>query len=286
MKYTWFEAIILAFGSLAVVSSMLIAPGIAPQTAEVVAQLLIVGVLAGALHWGRNGGFVAAIMATGLYVALRMPLLNAEGLTNDALALIAIRVVTYAVVGIIGGEVAGRLKYVLAGLENTTMVDRTTGAYSALHAARAIESALASWQRYQTPFSLVVMRIDPGLYEGLRPARHRTMMRHVAGTLRGDVRLVDDIAFRGQNEFIVLLPNTEPEGAAVAAARLHELACDTLGADDSTITTEVLACSRDEGRLAALVQEIAPAQIARSLGRRTADGEPAAQGAEAQEPAG
>jgi hypothetical protein len=286
VKYPWLEAIILGFGSIAIVSSMFIATGTAPQTAEVVAQLLIIIVLAGALHWGRNGGFVAAVMATGLYVALRMPLLNADGLTSDALILIGIRVTTYAVVGIVGGEIAGRLKYVLASLENTAMVDRTTGAYSAFHAAKSIESALASWHRYEASFSVVIVRIGPQLLEGLRPKRYQTTMRHIASALRGDVRLVDDIVFSRAGEFMVLLPNTETDGGAVVAERLHRLTCDALGAADSVITTEVLSCSRDAGRLAALARDLAPGDLAGSRARRDTDSEPIAAASEAQEPAG
>ena len=278
MKYSWLETIVLAFGSLAVVSAMFVAPGTGPQSAEVAAQLLIIFVLAGALHWGRNGGFVAAVIAAAVYVAMRVPLLNADGFTTDALILIAIRVATYAVIGIVGGEIAGRLKYFLAGLENHSMVDRTTGAYSGCHAARSIESALAAWGRYQTPYSVVILTPSGSPFEGLRPKRYRAMMRQAATSLRGDIRMVDDLTFCGDGRFMVLLPSTEADGATVVAERLRAMTAETLGVDDALVTSEVLTCSRDASRLQGLVRELTPAEH-----RRTA--ETGAAGAQkAQEP--
>jgi hypothetical protein len=258
LKYSVFETIVLVFGALAIVSSLFLGPATAPQTAEVVAQLMIIVVLAGALHFGRNGGFIAAVAATAVYVALRLPLLNAEGFAGDALTLIGIRVITYALVGVVGGEFAGRFKYILARLEHQTLSDRTTGAYSACYAGQSIDTGLAAWKRYETPYSLVAIKITPTLYEGLRAARYRTVMRQVAGALRNDIRMVDDLAFRPKGTFMALLPNTEAEGAAVVAARLTRVASDVLGANESAISAEVLSCSRDAERLAGLARELNP----------------------------
>lgn len=284
MKYPWFEGIVLALGSVAVVGSMLVGTGAAPQSAEVVAQLLIILVLAGALHWGRNGGFIAALIATAIYVALRMPLLNAAGLTTDALILIAIRVLTYAVVGIAGGEVAGRVKYLLARLQDTAMIDGCTGAYSACHASKTITSGLGAWERYQTPFSVIVLRIRPTVWKSLRPARVRAMMRQVASVLRNDVRMVDDIAFRADGEFLALLPSTDLAGARIASDRLADLVRETLGTNDSEVTAEVLSCTKDAVRLAALARELAPEGTDVGFEQRAGDATTPAPVAAPQEP--
>jgi GGDEF domain-containing protein len=236
-------------------------------------------VLAGALHWGRNGGFGAAVLAAAVYVALRIPLLSADGLTDDALALIAIRVGTYAVIGVIGGEVAGRLKYLLARLENGALVDPVTGAYSACHAGASIVTAIAAFDRYGTPFSVVALGVSPSLNEGARPRRVAQVMRHLAGALRNDIRLVDDLAYRGDGRFLVLLPNTDSDGADVVAARLKRLASDTLEARDGIVAVETLSCSTTHQRLSELAHELHPADAlpvqgcpsATSGGRRAVD---------------
>ena len=159
MKYSWFEVLVLVLGSIAIVAGMFVGAPAQHQPAEVVAQLLIIVVLAGALHWGRNGGFAAALLASAVYVFMRLPQLTTDALVTDALILIGIRVLTYGVVGIAGGEVALRIKYVMARLENHALVDHTTGAYSACHAAKSITTALAAWDRYGTPFSVVTIVI-------------------------------------------------------------------------------------------------------------------------------
>ena len=284
MKYPWFEGIVLALGSVAVVGSMFVGAGPAPQSAEVVAQLLIILVLAGALHWGRNGGFIAALVATAVYVGLRMPLLNAAGLTTDALILIGIRVLTYAVVGIVGGEIAGRVKYLLARLEDTAMIDSCTGAYSACHASKVITSGLGAWDRYQTPFSVIVLRVRPMVWKSLRPARARALMRQIASALRNDVRMVDDVAFRTDGEFLVLLPSTDHDGASVASDRLGAMVRDMLGTNESEVTCEVLSCSSDAARLATLARELAPESADAGPGRRASDLSASASVATSQEP--
>jgi GGDEF domain-containing protein len=219
---------------------------------------MIIAVLAGALHYGRNGGFVAAVMATGLYVALRMPLLNETGLTTDALILIGNRVLTYGIIGIVGGEAATRVKYLMAALDGGTMIDPVTGSYTAAHAGASIASALAAYERYETPFSLIVLQLARTLWTGLNEPRYRALMRQTATALRGSIRLVDDLAFRPEAEFLVLLPHTDLDGARVAEQRLRTLVDSLHETQGAAITTEVLSCSRDAARLAALASELAP----------------------------
>ncbi|MGB4442272.1 MAG: hypothetical protein WBJ62_08625 [Coriobacteriia bacterium] len=259
MKYSHFEALALVLGTGAIIASIFIAPTAAPQAAEVTAQLLLIVVLAGALHWGRNGGFLAALLAIAVYVAMRVPLLQTQGLSTDIVTLLATRAITYGLVGIVGGELAARIKYVFAGLSSDTLIDPHTGVYSARYAADAIASGLGQWQRYQTQYSVVVITVAQGVYATLKPTRSRQLLRQVAGHIRNDIRMVDDLAAGSTGTFYVLLPRTDAVGGVVVAERLAVGLREMLGARDDALSANILSVERDAPALKHLVEVLNPA---------------------------
>lgn len=259
MKYSHFETLALVLGAGAIIASIFITPGATPQSAEVTAQLLLIVVLAGALHWGRNGGFLAALLAIAVYVAMRVPLLQSQGLSTAVVTLLITRAATYALVGIVGGELAGRIKYLFAKLSSDTLIDPHTGVYSARYAADAIASGLGQWQRYQTQYSIVVMTLPPAVFAALKASRARQLLRQVAGHLRNDIRMVDDLAVGETGTFFVLLPRTDATGAAVVAERLSRGLCELLGAREDAVGARVLCAETDAPALRKLVETLNPA---------------------------
>jgi GGDEF domain-containing protein len=270
MKYRWFEGIVILVGGTAMLGSVLLSLGSPLVLEEVIAQLLLFAVLVGAVHWGRNGGFAAATAASLVYIAMRIPLvMEAEGLTTDVATLIVIRVLTFGLVGVVGGALCTRIKYVFARLEDSSSVDEWSQIYNQRFIARALESAHGQYARYETPYSVVLIRLDPRLLAELRPTKQRTLVRGVANTIRNDVRLVDEAGRLEDGRFIIILPHTPAEGADVVAERLSKGVSDTLGAKEDSITAQVLAAPQDVGRLddlrATLEREIGvPAQSAPS----------------------
>jgi GGDEF domain-containing protein len=260
VKYSRFEILAFLLGSAAIVASAFVPATASTIPLEVVAQLLLILVLAGALHWGRSGGFVSALVATAIYVGMRFTTLEVEGLSADMMTMIVSRVLAYTLVGLAGGEISGRIKYLLAKAERGSLVDAETGVYNAAYASRAIASALGQWARYETPYSVVELALTPAVWSALKPKRSRTLMRQVASEIRNDVRLVDDVAYRGNGRFLVLLPSTPAEGAMAAAGRLHKGVAHTLGSASEMVTVNVLSCGRDDEALGAIAEALAPAE--------------------------
>jgi GGDEF domain-containing protein len=258
VKYRHFEALALVIGTIAIAASLFMAPSVSPQAAEVAAQLLLIVVLAGALHWGRNGGFIVALISIVVYVAMRYPLLVSQGLSTDLLTMLGTRAATYAAVGLLGGEVASRIKYVFARLENDTLVDHLTGAYSARYAAEAIVSGVGQWDRYRMEFSVVEMRADSSAFAALKPARYRNVTRQAASRIRNDVRMVDDLAFNPPCTFLVLLPGTNEAGAGVVAQRLLPGVAEALGTAQSSITVNVRSAAESSSELLELARSMYP----------------------------
>lgn len=258
MKYSHFETLALVLGGIAIAASVFIAPAESPQAAEVAAQLLLILVLGSALHWGRNGGFLAALLALGLYVAMRFPLLQSQGLSSDILIMLGTRSLTYAVVGILGGELASRIKYVFARLEDDALIDQVTGVYSARYAAETIVSGLGQYERYRSDFSVVRIAIADEAYSALRQARYRQAMKQIASHLRGDVRMVDDLAFSAPGTFLVLLPGTPETGACVVADRLGPAVRNMLDASVERLDVTVLSASSSALELRQLAEKLWP----------------------------
>lgn len=258
MKYSRFELLVLALGGGAIVGSMALITGGSPHPAEVVAQLLVVFVLGGALHWGRNGGFTAAVIATLVYLFMRLPLLLSDGFSRELLLLIAARVITYGVVGIVGGELCGRTKYVFARFDANPLTDESTGVYNAQYAGAAIRSGVASWDRYQVPYSAVRLSLAPSVTAEMRPLRVRHLLRQMASHIRNDVRLVDDLAHLGDGRFLVLFPNTGAAGAAVAGDRIHRGIVAMLAVETTTLEVSVYSTETDLAALRKLAAELDP----------------------------
>lgn len=257
MKYKRFEAFALAFGALAIAASVLMVPGMNPQGAEVAAQLLLIIVVAGALHWGRNGGFLAALLAIMIYVVMRFPLLQSEGLSDDMLRILSTRAITYGLVGVVGGELAVRVKYLFTRLENDSMIDARTGVYSSRYAHEAITSGLGQWERYRTQYSIIRVDFPASLFAPLPVKRERQLLRQLAAHARGDIRVADDVAFLPPRSLLVLLPGTDTAGAEVTSRRLAAGLAEVAHADAETVTPTIASAESSPQKIRALLDALA-----------------------------
>lgn len=259
MRYTTFERLVLVFGGGAILATLVVSTSAHQDLAEFLAQLILIGVLVGAVHWGRRGGLVAAVAACLLYFVLRLPLLvRTGGLTPDMMVLLVTRFATYGVIGIFGGELCQRIKYLFARLEDDSRIDDWTRVYNQNHAVRLIDNVIGRNARYGTPFSLVLIHLAPALTEGLRPPKQHALLKAAAGHIRGDVRLVDDVARLDDSRFLVILPSTPREGALVAAERVRVGVRDVLGAKDESVTASVLGADTDAYEIERLRASLAP----------------------------
>ncbi len=245
MHYSRFEKLIIGVGAVSIFGSLALSMQTGgPGMVEFVAQVLLFGVLVAAVHWGRRGGMVAALFASLIYIALRIPLLSA-GLTTADMLFIITRIAAFGLVGIVGGEVCSRIKYVLARVGDTNTIDDWSHVYNQRYAFHAIEQARARYTRYGEAFSLVIVKLSPSLTAELRPKRQRTLVRAVANYLRDDVRMVDEVCRIDDGRFIVLLPHTAKPGGAVVESRLLTGVRKTVGAKDESVTTVCYGASED-----------------------------------------
>ena len=257
MKYSRFETLVLAVGVAAVIGSLFFSMGAAPILEEIIAQFLLLGVLVGAVHWGRKGGFLAATAASLIYIVMRLPLVvQQEALCTDVAALILVRVLTYGLVGIVGGELCGRIKYIFAKMEDSNAIDDWSQVYNQRFIVRALEASIGQFTRYETDFSLTLIKLSDHLLTELRPSKQRAMVRGIASYIRNDIRLVDELGRLEDGTFIAVLPHTPHEGATVVAERLHKGVCGTVGAKDESVSVEILTTPDDADAIQALHERL------------------------------
>ncbi len=229
MRYASFERLVLVLGGASILATLALASGTPLLVQEIIAQIMVLLVLFGAVHWGRRGGFAAAIIATVVYVAIWIPELEPGDITAQILVLMLLRVLAYGLIGIVGGALCTRMKYVLVGLEQASGVDDVAGVYSELMLARLLDGATARFQRYKEPFCAIVVEPAQNTVRSPSTSRERALVRQIAGHIRSDIRLVDEAARTSDGRFIVLLPHTPKDGGSIVRQRLAKAVTRTLG---------------------------------------------------------
>ena len=169
MEYRRFERLVI--GSAAVLVALTLAVSAASggvDAAEFIGQLAVVGVVASAVHWGRKVGTFAALAACLLYLALRLPMLANEP-SMEVFLLVVTRFAGYCIIGIVGGELFARVKYLFASSTESNVIDDWSRVYNQRYLAKALERALERHTRYQEPFSIIILGLAPSITASRRP---------------------------------------------------------------------------------------------------------------------
>lgn len=102
-------------------------------------------------------------------------------------------------------------------------VDRLTGLFNDRWMTESLEREIRRAQRFGGPLSLIMIDLD-----GLKAVNDRqghlagdALIRHVARRISAALRQIDSAARVGGDEFVVLLPSTDTDGAQLAARRVQ-----------------------------------------------------------------
>lgn len=115
-------------------------------------------------------------------------------------------------------------------LVETARVDPLTGLYNRRGFTGTVESEIQRVFRSGRSFCVVLTDVDhfKSINDRYGHACGDHVLTRVASKLRDNVRDVDQVARWGGEEFILLLPETEPEGAAVLAEKLRAVVADNV----------------------------------------------------------
>jgi diguanylate cyclase (GGDEF)-like protein len=218
MKYSRFEslAFILGLGIVGVTTFALIRAH--QELPEIIGQILLLFVLLGALHYGRNGGIVTFLIASTIYLLLRLPMISTSGLEGST-GYIVIRLLLFALVGILGGEITSRIKYVLLSFEHHDYVDPVTLLYNARFFGSLVNKSIAHYDRSKKPFSILTVE----MYEialGNQPSLKDKRLQEIGKAIRNNLRVLDEVGRTNDREISVILVDTPREGAEIVKERM------------------------------------------------------------------
>ena len=120
-------------------------------------------------------------------------------------------------------ESLGELQTRLAELERISTTDTLTGAWNRFHMDRMIDSEMARAQRYRQPLSLLMIDVDHFklVNDEFGHAVGDSVLCTVVSRMTAALRIADTLYRWGGEEFTVLAPATNYEGAEILAERIR-----------------------------------------------------------------
>jgi GGDEF domain-containing protein len=259
MDYTRFERLFIGIGVAAIVGTATLSLVSQLDPIELVAQLLLLVVLVAAVRFGRNGGTLAALAAAVLYVAVRAFALPAGGMSSGLIALLAVRVLAYGAVGVLGGEACGRMRVMFALAKDARAIDESSLAYTPHFLSRRLTESVSTFERYSAIFSVVVIGIDGRSTGSAKSANLSEMVRSIVERIRSGLRLVDEVGRLPWGSYVLVLPHTASAGAQVVADRIRADLREGLDIEDQAIGIRVLTATEDLDAIKTLATEAAEA---------------------------
>ena len=180
-------------------------------------------VAAGALVTGGKVSLVLAAVITAAYLGILLVTRGGQPFTTDQVVIVAVNVMALWLLSYLASVVAGEQRRTRDAALRLSLHDPLTRLYNRTFLFAVIEREIARASRTSRRFSLLMLDLD-----GLKPINDRfghyfgdRMLQAVAEAIRQHIRLIDTAARYGGDEFVVLLPETDTEGAAVVAEKLR-----------------------------------------------------------------
>lgn len=117
------------------------------------------------------------------------------------------------------------LEEVLLRVENLTITDSLTELFNRRYFEASIGKEFKRAIRYNSPLSCMISYIDnfSEIIENYGHDKANAILKNISRLLKGCVRGIDTIARWGDQEFIIMLPETPKEDTAQVAARILQM---------------------------------------------------------------
>jgi len=180
--------------------------------------------LGAASLWASGIGVLLLAVATNLayLVGVLVPLNSAPSTSAD-IGRIGFNVIALALVAYVSAIVGREQRRAREEALRLSRYDSLTGLHSRDFFMAEMEQEILRAARTGRSFALLMFDLD-----GLKAANDRfghasgdTLLRAVADTLRGDIRVTDVAARWGGDEFVMLLPETDLTGAMLVADKVR-----------------------------------------------------------------
>jgi len=187
-------------------------------------------------------GFLAYMLVLILwrFEALTHPVFTMDAVYNIAAAALAITLVI-AYYEITRSEAETMLKLKNQELVHLSSTDRLTGLTNRLVIDEVLSTAYGRSQRMGEVFSVIIADIDhfKQVNDQYGHLAGDELLVWLAGVLRNSCREMDTIGRWGGEEFLVICPNTGPEGARALAERIQQNVSDYCTLQDEAVTLSI-----------------------------------------------
>jgi diguanylate cyclase (GGDEF)-like protein len=185
---------------------------------------LIVG--AGALLVAPRVALALAVLATAAYLTAGLivdPTPEIGPLVTMAVNLTGLYLLAY-----IGASVGREQRRARDAAIRLSTVDALTGLYNRSYFFTALEREIARGDRSGRAFCMVMLDLDDlkSVNDRFGHIAGDQVLRTVADIVRGGVRKIDTAARYGGDEFVALLPETDPTGGWVVAEKIRQVVAE------------------------------------------------------------
>lgn len=114
--------------------------------------------------------------------------------------------------------------YIVRQLINLSVIDQLTGLYNKSYLLKTMDKEIERSRRYGLSFSILFLDIDNFMEINYRMGNliGNVILRNVSGLLRQNVRNTDVLGRYGGDEFLLLMPQTDINGANELFCRINE----------------------------------------------------------------
>ncbi len=282
MNYRKFEALFISLGLSVILATILASYLNQADYVEIIGQAMFGPVLFFALHYGRKAGFLAALVSALLFIVAKFYIQD-EAMSTFIPEVILARAAIFGLVGIVGGELAHRMKYMILKFGNEDLLDAQTNVYNKAYSIQIIQKNIENHGRYQREFSLALVDISNKQSIFIDDLSRKKIMENLAFSLKENVRLVDDVGRWDDDRFCIIFPETKTNEAQIAIARIGKLLKsklnDLLKKVDVTLelNTELLTFPAEKERILDMAgldeNDVTPENFGARLGEQAIQGE-------------
>ncbi len=224
------RALVSSFGilTLAMLAVTMWARGV--DRVEVIAAALYVLVFCGVVLADVIGGAAAALLASAIYMLLRLSALEVLGTTRFA-SLNLIRLLSYLAFGVLGGFAWKLLQERLDKLETFDTVDDVTHLLNARGLFDLLDHEMARGRRYENTFTVATVSFPSESFASLGNRQRRRAFAQFGEVAREAVRTTDRLGLVRDSRKITLVvfcPETDTPGAHIVLSRIGDRVRDTL----------------------------------------------------------
>ena len=193
--------------------------------------LVAVGV---ALTLGRRATLLYAAVSALAYAGVLLFDPQAPSFASDDLLRFSVNIGSVWLLAFLAAVFAGEERRARTAVQRLSVTDPLTGLFNRAQIHATLEQEIQRTRRSDRGFCMLMIDLDglKAVNDSLGHHRGDDVLRALARVITRSIRTVDTAARYGGDEFVVLLPETEPAGALVVAEKIRT------GAEELSLTLE------------------------------------------------